>query len=282
MRTLLVAFLAILMIACASVTMVTRVLPESTTANRVIPVTAPEEFEGCGGTVIPVVNDDYEQAVVEQTNQIRMEHGLSPLKRVDGLNKSARYHAADMNFNDYFDHNTLDRVEGDLSTVCDTWNRIEAFYDDWLALAENIAAGQRVPEMAMEGWMNSPDHRHNILSDSYWEIGVGFFQGEGEYRYYWVQNFGRTNDRFPIVLNGEKALTQSSVTPVYIYGDWSEMRLRNNDGEWTEWMPFETSFQWRLPETSGEHTVTAELRGPDGETTTADTIELITPTASVP
>jgi hypothetical protein len=181
-----------------------------------------------------------------------------------------------MSVNNYFDHNTFNRVDGKLSQVCDTWNRIESYYTDWQALAENIAAGQTSPQMAMDGWMNSPDHRHNILSDSYWEFGVGFYEGKGEYRYYWDQNFGRRGNNYPLVIDGEKAETHSQTVPVYIYGDWDKMRLRNDEGAWSGWIPFQSSFNWSLPESGGTHTVTAELRGSAGRAFSSDTI-LLTP-----
>ena len=41
----------------------------------------------------------------------------------------------------------------------------------------------------MEGWMNSPGHRENILNPDLTELGVGFYQGSGSYRYYWTQCF---------------------------------------------------------------------------------------------
>ena len=276
MKTFLVVAVVLLVVmACSSTTINTRVFPQSATVEvPAIPVTGPDGFNGCGGTLVPPTNDAYEQAVVEQTNQIRMDAGLGPLKRVDGLNNSARYHAADMSVDNYFNHNTMNVSMGQQVEVCDTWNRIESFYTDWQALAENIAAGQRVPEMAIDGWMNSPDHRHNILSDSYWEIGVGFFEGAGEYRYYWVQNFGRTGGRYPLIINGEKARTDSSEVSVYIYGNWQAMRLRVDSGEWSDWMPFQREFAWSLPPTAGNHTVTAELRGLTGQATSEDSIVL--------
>lgn len=274
-RFVVILFFALVVVACPSATIATRVFPRSADNSVLIPVTGAETFEGCGQVEIPVTNNEFEQLVIEQTNEIRMENGLAPLKRVDDLNRSARYHAADMSNNNYFSHDTYDRTGGDLSQVCDTWNRIESFYDDWLALAENIAAGQRSAQMAMDGWMNSPDHRHNILSDSYWEIGVGFYEGTGEYRFYWVQNFGRKTGSFPMVIAGEKAQTAARLVPIYIYGDWAEIRLRNDQGDWTEWHAFQNSFEWLLPETAGEHTVTAELRGAEGEAAASDTIILI-------
>lgn len=276
MRVIIIAALSVLLAACSVQVEATQVYNESSESGWLpIPVTSDFEFGSCGGPVISTIRPDYEQAVIELTNEIRMDHDLPPLKYQEDLAKSARYHTADMSATNYFDHDTMARVGDNLMMVCDTWQRIEAYYDNWLALAENIAAGQRTPEMAIEGWMNSPDHRENILSDSYSEIGVGYYEGGGEYRIYWGQNFGRRAGVYPLVIAGEKAVTQSASVPVYIYGNFSAMRLRNDEGEWSGWVPFLNNFDWILSPEPGLHTVSAQLRGPDGTVTTSDTIELV-------
>lgn len=274
-KILALAALVSLMVACASFSTPSLVFDRSTNdEDGIIPVTAPEMFDGCAGPTIDAINHDYEQQIVELTNDIRAENNLPPLKRVEGLDLSARYHTADMSVNNFFDHNTLHLIDGQEVEICDTWARIEKYYTGWTALAENIAAGQRVPELAIEGWMNSPDHRHNMLSDSYWEIGVGFYEGKGDYHFYWAQNFGKRDRVFPMIINGEKAVTTDPTVNIYIYGRWDQMRLRDNQGNWSEWMPFQQSFEWKLPNIKGSHTLTAELQGKDGSTSTMDTIQL--------
>lgn len=278
-KRLVVILLAVFLAACSPVAFASQVLQNaSIVSNPQIPVTSSKPFGNCGGAVIQAVKPDFEQAIVEQTNQVRMQHGLPPLKRVEALDESARFHAADMSVNNYFDHNTMARENGKVTQVCDPWNRIQAYYSDWQALAENIAAGQRSPEMAMNGWMNSPEHRHNILSDHYSEIGVGFYEGSGEYRYYWDQNFGNRNDVYPLVIDGEKAQTQSvKDVPIYIYGKFSRVRLRNDQGSWSAWMPFDNNLTWTLPGTPGMHRVTAEMIGETGSATSSDTIQVTAP-----
>ncbi len=239
-----------------------------------IPVTGGQSFEQCGGPVIPAINPAYEQTIVEKTNEIRIQNGLPPLKYNANLSASARYHAADMAVNNYFDHNSFHNVNGQMTQTCDTWNRIEKYYTNWEALGENIAAGQRTPQSAMDGWWNSPEHRQNMLSDSYWEIGVGFYEGQGEYRYYWDQNFGRRDGIFPLIIDGEKAQTNTTNVPIYIYGHFSQMRLRIDQGAWGDWQPFKNSFRWTLPDTAGQHTVEADLRGTDGHVQSSDSIVL--------
>lgn len=54
---------------------------------------------------------------------------------------------------------------------------------------ENIAAGQKTPEAVVNGWMNSPGHRANILNPNYKKIGIGYMRTNSGYKYYWVQMF---------------------------------------------------------------------------------------------
>lgn len=48
---------------------------------------------------------------------------------------------------------------------------------------ENIAAGQMSAESVMDSWMNSPDHRKNILDSDFKNIGIGcvYAGGMGPY-----------------------------------------------------------------------------------------------------
>ncbi len=275
---------AAIILLCPAAAIVDRTLfADGTPAPAAVPVTGSESaanFRGCVGSPVPVVNAQYEQKVIEQTNQIRQENGLPPLKQVDGLENVARYHAEDMSVDDYFSHNTYDRTNGKLKEICDTWARMENYYTDWLAMGENIAAGQNSPAMAMDGWMHSKEHRQNILSKQYWEIGAGYYYGGGTYQYYWDQNFGRREGVYPLVIAGEKAQVDSQVVSVYIYGDWKEMRLRNDNGAWTNWQPFNNQFNWTLPNQGGNHTVTAQLRNGTSQTTTSDDVEFVKPSAS--
>jgi uncharacterized protein YkwD len=224
------------------------------------------ESTGCGGQLVAVVDADYEQQVVELVNATRRQNGLPPLKRVDLLDQAARYHAADMAQDSYFDHDSYDRIDNKLQKVCDWFTRIASFYvppggPGYRSLAENIAAGQPDPAAVMNSWMNSPGHRANILSTGNWELGVGYFQG-GTYGRYWVQDFGRRSGVYPLVINGDAVSSASRTVSLYIYGQdvFSEMRLRNDNDAWGAWQPFQSSLNWDLNCEAGTHTVSAELR----------------------
>ena len=61
---------------------------------------------------------------------------------------------------------------------------------NYRSAGENIAAGYTDAADVMNGWMNSPGHRANILSDSYDQVGIGYYYDvNAPYRYYWVQIF---------------------------------------------------------------------------------------------
>jgi hypothetical protein len=80
----------------------------------------------------------------------------------------------------------------------------------------------------------------------------------------------------PIVLAGESAVTTSRDLDVYVHGKWGQMRLRNDNGGWSDWMPFANSFTWTIAGGSGQHVVSAELRSGGTTRSTCDTITLDT------
>ncbi len=120
-----------------------------------------------------------EAAVIALTNAERAKAGCRPLRADERLATAARKHSADMAANDYFDHTSRN---GD-----SPWERMEdAGYPS--PGAENIAKGYPTAQAVMEGWMNSPGHRANILNCDLRAIGVGRASGSGGP--VWTQDFG--------------------------------------------------------------------------------------------
>jgi uncharacterized protein YkwD len=236
-------------------------------------------YTGCGGVFgVPSSNPDYEQTVVEMVNAARAAQvpPLPPLKRVATLNDATRYHAVDMAVDNYFSHDSQDRVGGALQVVCNFSQRVLTYYNytTWNTLSENVAAGYSTPASVMAAWMASDGHRANILRAASCEFGVGYYEGGGDYWRYWVQDFGCRTDTYPIVINREAATTDDYHVNLYIYssGTWPEMRLRNNDEAWSDWRLFQPELAWELPKVSGEHTVWVELRNGVQTTTSSDSI----------
>lgn len=116
-----------------------------------------------------------ERQVVALVNQERAAYGLSPLTLSTDLSDGARLKSQDMRDNRYFDHNS--------PTYGTPFEMMRSLGITYRAAAENIAMGYRTAEAVVDGWMNSPGHRANILSDKYTEIGVGHVDG------YWTQWF---------------------------------------------------------------------------------------------
>jgi uncharacterized protein YkwD len=124
---------------------------------------------------------DFEREVLELTNIERAKYGLEPLLWDDPLGAVSRAYSRDMSERDFMSHVCPDGLS--------PFDRMDNAGIKYWAAAENLAGGQRTPAEVVEGWMNSPGHRANILTAGYTHLGVGFHSGGGLYRYYWTQKF---------------------------------------------------------------------------------------------
>ena len=115
--------------------------------------------------------------VIELVNQERTSRGLQPLLKHDGLMVAAAARARELS--QRYSHTRPNGSE------CFTilWH----LGIDYGYAGENIAMGQRTPEIVMNDWMNSSGHRANILSENFDCIGVGYTMVDGHP--YWVQLF---------------------------------------------------------------------------------------------
>ena len=119
----------------------------------------------------------YEQQVVDLTNEERAKYGLSPLQIDRELSRVAREKSNDMAKNGYFSHNSP--VYGS------PFDMMKNYGITYRTAGENIAKGQRTPEEVVNAWMNSSGHRANILNGDFTHIGVGFVE-QGNH---WTQQF---------------------------------------------------------------------------------------------
>jgi uncharacterized protein YkwD len=123
--------------------------------------------------------------VIKWTNLQREKYGLPPLKENTKLNASAKLKVEDMFKNQYFAHDSPSgEGVGDL---------VENVGYKFIAVGENLALGNfQNDEVLLQGWMDSPGHRENILSPNFQEIGVAVAKGifEGKLTWLAVQHFG--------------------------------------------------------------------------------------------
>ena len=120
---------------------------------------------------------DYESEVARLVNEIRVQYGLNTLALDAELSRVARYKSQDMRDKNYFDHTS--------PTYGTPFQMMKSFGISYRTAGENIAYGYATPQAVVDGWMNSPGHRANILNASYTKIGVGYV-ADG---HYWTQMF---------------------------------------------------------------------------------------------
>lgn len=151
---------------------------------------------------------DLAKRIHEQINKNRKKHGLQSLAWNDVLSRIAAKHSRDMANRNYLDHNT---PEG--KTFSDRY-RQSGFSCEILvgnkihAGAENLAlsrlynsttrengityyhwnSSEEIALQTVDGWMDSPSHRENILTPHWRQEGVGIEIGPGN-KIYITENF---------------------------------------------------------------------------------------------
>jgi uncharacterized protein YkwD len=132
-------------------------------------------------------NVENEKAILTIINNARKSKGLQPLVMDERLCMAARYHAYDMATQNYFDHNTYDRLDGKLQKVGGPFDRIRMFYKDSFVNSENIAAGNESPQDTYKQWFASKGHNKNMFNKESRKVGVGLvYVPNSTYTYYWV------------------------------------------------------------------------------------------------
>jgi len=122
---------------------------------------------------------DERRQILTLVNAERAKAGCGNLSAHSKLTIAAQRHSEDQAA-----HRNMAHEGSDGSNV---GTRVTRAGYTWRAVAENVAMGYRTPEAVMQGWMNSPGHRRNILNCTYRHLGVGVAEGGGSL--YWTQVF---------------------------------------------------------------------------------------------
>ncbi|HME44123.1 MAG TPA: CAP domain-containing protein [Syntrophorhabdales bacterium] len=125
------------------------------------------------------------EAVVSLTNNARALNGLGALSENQLLDTVAEERAEDMLEKQYFAH-----ISPTGEQASDVAQRVGYRYK---ILAENLASGTFLTNQKLiDGWMQSPGHRQNILSPEVQDIGVAVVKGKlmGADAWVSVQIFG--------------------------------------------------------------------------------------------
>lgn len=114
--------------------------------------------------------------LLEESNQARLRSNQDSLELNAKLSAAAQAKAYDMVNNDYWSHTS---PGGDKP-----WKFIKNSGYEYYAAGENLAYGFNDAPTAIAGWMNSTEHRKNLLNPDYKDVGFGIiraqnFQGTG-------------------------------------------------------------------------------------------------------
>ena len=106
-----------------------------------------------------------EEKCLIEINRVRAEHGLPALKNWKQLSDCAREHSANMAAEKCpFGHDGFDKRHAQMKKQATIYS-----------FGENVACSYNYDEpvkIAVEGWMNSPGHKKNILGN-FEESGIG-------------------------------------------------------------------------------------------------------------
>lgn len=147
-------------------------------------------------------------AIVERSNAFRKEQGKEPVAVDQTLQATAQKFADYMAEQDRYGHQADGRTPS---------QRAKSQGYDYAILLENIAyaydsRGFEAPALAeklVQGWIDSPPHRENLLDPDVTAIGVGVAESRTTHYYYAVQLFGR-----PASLRVEFSIFNVTQTPI--------------------------------------------------------------------
>lgn len=129
-----------------------------------------------GRSVLGYATDMSIQSLLDDTNTQRTQNQETSLMLNANLDQAAQAKADDMATRDYWSHNTPDGRT--------PWSFITAAGYNYQTAGENLAYGFATAADTLTGWMNSPEHRANILNSSFKDVGFGIvnivnYQGSG-------------------------------------------------------------------------------------------------------
>ena len=130
--------------------------------------------------------DALKQDIVDRTNALRREQGISALKVNQQLMQAAQIRAEEMAASGVYSHTRPDGRKNTTVTDCPYVGENIHRIADW------VLRDKSVSEVAVWSWNLSDGHRDNLLEKNYAETGVGLARGvndNGEACWYCVQLF---------------------------------------------------------------------------------------------
>ena len=124
--------------------------------------------------VLGIISSVTAEELIDLTNQVRLENGLSALELNSDLTQAATQKAADMIAKNYWAHTSPDGQT--------PWYFFKDAGYQYLYAGENLARDFLDSGSVIEAWLSSPTHKDNLLSNRYQDIGIAVihdtFQGQ--------------------------------------------------------------------------------------------------------
>jgi hypothetical protein len=118
------------------------------------------------GKVLAYATSMSVSGLLSSTNVARAQNGVAALSLNNQLDAAAQAKANDMASRNYWSHNT---PEGN-----PPWVFVTNQGYSYQKLGENLATGFNDEQSTINGWMNSPPHKENLLDTAFTEVGFGY------------------------------------------------------------------------------------------------------------
>ncbi len=128
---------------------------------------------------------EVERIVVEETNELRVENGLSPIETNASLHEAAGEHASRMAGGGFVAHKTPDSIPYDRygwcadsggyfgENVANTWYDRNIVYEEGDVPTLHLSTEREVAEHLVRQWNDSDGHRRTMLNGNWRRVGVG-------------------------------------------------------------------------------------------------------------
>lgn len=149
--------------------------------------------------------------LLEATNGQRGNNNSGSLKLSNELNTAAQAKAEDMAQRDYWSHVTPDGHA--------PWIFIDQTGYRYEKAAENLAYGFNNSHEVITGWLNSPEHKANLLDNTYSEVGFGVVEAS-DYQHSGSETivvalYGKpTTNQAPATVLGDKTVAQEATKSI--------------------------------------------------------------------
>lgn len=160
------------------------------------------------GSVLGRVTDVTRQRLLETTNNARLANNSAPLELNETLNQAAQAKAANMFEEQYWSHSAPSGYS--------PWHWVTLAGYKYEHAGENLAKGFVSSQGVTTAWLNSEEHRKNLLDQSYRDVGFAVQKGHlnGEETTIVVALYGRPSQQAQLASAQVLAAENKTLSPI--------------------------------------------------------------------